>query len=70
MECPSTYYQLNRESILSNAHSMIQCECGQNVKRGVLSSHRTHSPRHRIWKQMIASQEAIQRAVSVAPLLG
>lgn len=70
MESPSTYYQLNRESILSNAHSMIQCECGKNVKKGVLSSHRTHSPRHRIWKQMIVSQAATQRVVSADPLLG
>lgn len=64
----STYYSQNREQVLTKAHQFVMCDCGQRVKRGCLSSHRTYSHRHRIWVQMLSSQEATQRPIAVAPL--
>jgi hypothetical protein len=65
---PTTYYSVNREQVLAKTHQFVLCDCGQKVKRGCLSSHRTYSHRHRIWVQMTVSQEATGRPVAVAPL--
>ena len=54
----TTRYSQHREAILAYEREFVTCECGHSVKRQGLSSHKTHSPRHRVWKQMVASQEA------------
>ena len=48
----STYYNDNREKVLQKAHQFVLCPCGERIKYNSLSSHRTHSPRHRIYEQM------------------
>lgn len=52
----TTRYSTHREAILAYEREFVTCECGHQVKRQGLSSHKTHSPRHKVWKQMVASQ--------------
>lgn len=51
----STYYNDNREKVLEKAHRWVVCACGEKIKYNSLSSHRQHSPRHRIYEQMMKS---------------
>ena len=54
----SSYYFQNREVRLAYEHTVVTCPCGHEVKRQGLTSHKKHSPRHRVWAGVVASQEA------------
>lgn len=64
----STYYALNKEQALKVAHTVVVCECGESVKKAGLSSHRKHSVRHRIWRQMTVSLESRGQALVPVPM--
>lgn len=51
----SSYYHQNREAQLEYQQTVVACECGAQLKRQGMSSHRNHSPRHKIWADMMKS---------------
>lgn len=60
----ASYYEANKMERLAYEQTMITCECGTKMKRQGLSSHRKHSPRHKIWADMMLSLETKQRTSS------
>ncbi len=62
MEQLSSYYQQNKAERLAYEQEYVTCPCGYKVKRQGLSSHRKHSPSHKIWADMMKSLEAKQQA--------